>query len=216
MIICCWNIWQSQCNGMSVAGNEWVDTVFTGSKKNKPPATRRSVLSQSRDLFRFAKTYHLQTNVFVKIQYTILCYDIRQNRWSTVVRATLKFDQPEVENIAHVTFSTPGWSYFNVALTAVHHLYNVARSNHGILDVTSGQNRLTHTAQRRPRGNHPSCGRDDRTSVALPQPGSSMTTLSHTSPEDRWPVAGDDILSLSATAPRHSSYLYTGTHRQHR
>jgi len=38
---------------------------------------------------------------------------IRQNRWSTVVRAAFKYDEPEVENVAlcpRVTFSTSGSS----------------------------------------------------------------------------------------------------------
>jgi len=52
-------------------------------------------------------------------------------RSRTLVRATLKYDKPEVENVARGrspvgTFSTSGLSYFNVILTTVHHLYNVA------------------------------------------------------------------------------------------
>jgi len=41
----------------------------------------------------------------------------------------MKYDEPEVENVARgrsprATFSTSGSSYFNVTLTTVHNLYN--------------------------------------------------------------------------------------------
>ena len=44
-------------------------------------------------------------------------------KWCTAVSATLKYDQPGVENVTRAIFSTSGWSYFNVARTTVLDLF---------------------------------------------------------------------------------------------